>query len=134
MSTGLAKDKTMTNQDDKILVNVCLLSLDEVDKAFEKPSFSSHQDQKRCENVFSKILQRQSSLLSLEEVFKEKQEGEKDPHKVVASGGAGCGKSVCFARRCMTGPLENCGSSFLSCFALSFETIMYSRQEHTQTC
>ena len=84
MSAGLPKGKTMTNG--KILVNVCLLLLDKVGKAFEKPSFSSHQDQKRYENVFSKIPQRQSSLLSLEEVFKEKQEGEKDPHKVVASG------------------------------------------------
>ena len=35
----------------------------------------------------------------MEEVFKAKQEGEKDHLKVVASGGAGCGKSVCFARK-----------------------------------
>ena len=97
MSAGLAKGKTMTM--DKILVNVCLLSSEEAKKAFEKPSFSSHQDRERCEYLFSMILQGEPSLLSLEEVFKAKQEGEKDPHKVVASGGAGCGKSVCFTRK-----------------------------------
>ena len=97
MSAGLAKGKTMTM--DKILVNVCLLSSEEAKKAFEKPSFSSHQDRERCEYLFSKVLQGQPSLLSLEEVFKAKQQGEKDPIKVMASGGAGCGKSVCFTRK-----------------------------------
>ena len=97
MSAGLAKGKTMTM--DKILVNVCLLSSEEAKKAFEKPSFSSQQDRERCEYLFSKILQGQPSLLSLEEVFKAKQQGEKDPNKVMASGGAGCGKSVCFTRK-----------------------------------
>ena len=93
MSAGLEKGKTMTM--DKILVNICLLSSEEA-KAFEKPSFSSHQDRERCEYLFSKVLQGQPSFLSLEEVFKAKQQGEKDPNKVMASGGAGCGKSVCF--------------------------------------
>ena len=32
-------------------------------------------------------------------MFKAKQKGEKDPDKVVAAGGAGCGKSVCFTRK-----------------------------------
>ena len=97
MSAGLAKGKTMTM--DKILVNVCLLSSEEAKKAFEKPSFSSHHGQKRCEYLFSKVLQGQPSCLSLEEVFKAKQDGEEDPDKVMASGGAGCGKSVCFTRK-----------------------------------
>ena len=97
MSAGLAKGKTMAME--KILVNVCLLSSEEVKKAFEKPSFSSHQDWERCEYLFSKILQSQPSLLNLEDLFKAKQEGEDDPHKVMASGGAGCGKSVCFTRK-----------------------------------
>ena len=100
MSAGLAKGKTMPM--DKIMVNVCLLSSEEMTqmkKAFKDPSFSSHQDQERCEYLFSTFLQRQPSLLSLEEVFKAKQEGEEDPDKVVASGGAGCGKSVCFTRK-----------------------------------
>ena len=86
MSAGLAKGKTMAI--DKILVNVCLLSSEEVKKSFEKPSFSSHQDWERCEYLFSKILQSQPSLVNLEDLFKAKQEEEKDPHKVVASGGA----------------------------------------------
>ena len=115
MSTGLAKGKTMTM--DKILVNVCLLSSEEVKKAFEKPTFSSHQDWKRCEYLFSKILQGQSSLHSLEEVFKAKQEGEKDPHKVVASGGAGCGKSVCFTRKA---PFDWANGELWQQFALLF--------------
>ena len=97
MSAGLAKGKMMTM--DKILVNVCLLSSEEAKKAFEKPSFSSHRDQERCEYLFSKILEDQPSLLSLEEVFKAKEDGEEDPDKIVASGGAGCGKSVCFTRK-----------------------------------
>ena len=97
MSAGLAKGKTMTM--DKILVNVCLLSSEEVKNAFEKPLFSSHQDRERCEYLFSKILQGQPSFLTLEELFKSKRRGEKDPDKVMASGGAGCGKSVCFTRK-----------------------------------
>ena len=84
---------------DKILVNVCLLSTEEAKKAFEEPSFSSQKDRERCEYLFSKILQGQPLLLDLKEVFKAKREGEKDPYKVVASGGAGCGKSVCFTRK-----------------------------------
>ena len=97
MSAGLAKGKMMTM--DKILINVCLLSSEEAKKAFEKPSFSSQQDQGRCEYLFSKALQGQPSLLILEEVFKAKKDGEEDPDKVMASGGAGCGKSVCFTRK-----------------------------------
>ena len=97
MSAGLAKGKMMTM--DKILINVCLLSSEEAKKAFEKPSFSSQQDQERCEYLFSKVLQGQPSLLTLEEMFKAKKDGEEDPDKVVASGGAGCGKSVCFTRK-----------------------------------
>ena len=37
--------------------------------------------------------------MSLEEVFKAKPGCKKGPHKVVATGGAGCGKSVCFTRK-----------------------------------
>ena len=96
MSAGLAKGKTMTM--DKILVNVCLLSSEEAKKAFEEPSFSSQNDRERCEYLFSKVLQGQPSLLDLKEVFRAKL-GEKDPYKIVASGGAGCGKSVCFTRK-----------------------------------
>ena len=97
MSAGLAKGKTMAI--DKIMVNVCLLSSEEVKKAFEKPSFSSHHDQERSQYIFSKILQSPSSSVSLEEVFKAKPGCKKGPHKVVAAGGAGCGKSVCFTRK-----------------------------------
>ena len=96
MSAGLAKGKTMAM--DKILVNVCLLSSEEVKKAFEEPSFSSRQDQERSEYLFSKVLQSRSSSFTLDEVFKanSKTDGEDFPDKVVATGGAGCGKSVCF--------------------------------------
>ena len=97
VSAGLAKGKTMPM--DKILVNICLLSSEEAKKALEDPSFASERDQRRSEYLFSKILQNQPSLLTLEEVFKAKQEGEKDPNKVVASGGAGSGKSTCFTRK-----------------------------------
>ena len=97
MSAGLAKGKTMSM--DKILVNICLLSSGEVRKAFEKPSFSSHRDQERSQYLFSKLLQSRSSSLNLEEVFEAKNNGEDDPDKVVATGGAGCGKSVCFTRK-----------------------------------
>ena len=97
VSAGLAKGKTMPM--DKILVNICLLSSEEAKKALENPSFASERDQRRSEYLFSKILQNLPSLLSLEEVFKAKQEGEKDPNKVVASGGAGSGKSTCFTRK-----------------------------------
>ena len=97
VSAGLAKGKTMPM--DKILVNICLLSSEEAKKALEDPSFASERDQRRSEYLFSKILQNQPSLLSLEEVFKAKQEGENDPNKVVASGGAGSGKSTCFTRK-----------------------------------
>ena len=93
-SAELAKGKTMAM--DEILVNVCLLPSEEAKKAFTQPSFSSHQDQERCEYLFSKILQSQPSLFTLEKVFKAKQNGEENPDKVMASGGAGCGKSVCF--------------------------------------
>ena len=56
-------------------------------KASGEPSyaFSSHQDRKRCEYLFSRILENQLSFLILEEVFKAKQQGEEDPDKVVAS-------------------------------------------------
>ena len=97
MSAGLAKGKTMTM--DQIMVNVCLLSSEEAKKAFEKPSFSSNQDQERSQYLYSRILDGQSSFLSLEDVFKAKRQGEKAPHKAVATGGAGCGKSVCFTRK-----------------------------------
>ena len=113
MSAGLAKGKTMTM--DQILVNVCLLSSSEAKKAFEKPSFSSQQDRERCEYLFSKILQ--PTFLSLEEVFKAKQEGEKDPIKVMASGGAGCGKSVCFTRKA---PFDWANGDLWQQFALLF--------------
>ena len=96
-SAGLAKGKAMPM--DKILINICLLSAEEVRKAFKEPSFSSGKDEERSEYIFSKILKEQRSLLSLEELFKAKQKGEEDPDKVVASGGAGCGKSVCFTRK-----------------------------------
>ena len=115
MSAGLAKGKTMTM--DKILVNVCLLSSEEAKKAFEKPSFSSQQDRERCEYLFSTILQGQPSFLSLEEVFKAKQQGEKDPNKVMASGGAGCGKSVCFTRKA---PYDWANGDLWQQFALLF--------------
>ena len=94
MNAGFARCKTMTM--DEILVSICLLSSEEMKKAFEKPSFSSRQDQERCEYLFTKILRGQPSFLSLEEVFEAK---HGNPHKVVASGGAGCGKSVCFTRK-----------------------------------
>ena len=68
-------------------------------RSWEKPSFSSHQDQERSQYLYSKILDGQSSFLSLEDVFKAKRQGEKAPHKAVATGGAGCGKSVCFTRK-----------------------------------
>ena len=97
MSAGLAKGKTMTM--DKILVNVCLLSSEEAKKVFESASFSSRQDEERSLYLFSKLLQSQPSFLSLEEVFKAKRNEEEDPNKVVALGGAGCGKSVCFTRK-----------------------------------
>ena len=97
MSAGLAKGKTMPM--DKILVNICLLSSEEAKKALEDPSFASERDQRRSEYLFSKILQHQPSLLSLEEVFQAKQEGERAPNKIVASGGAGSGKSTCFTRK-----------------------------------
>ena len=97
MSAGLAKGKVMVM--DKIQVNICLLPPEEAKTALENPLFSSHQDQERHEYLFSKFPQRQLSLLGLDGVFKAKQEGERSPHKVVASGGAGCGKSVCFTRK-----------------------------------
>ena len=115
MSAGLAKGKTMTM--DKILVNVCLLSSEEAKKAFEKPSFSSQQDRERCEYLFSKVLQGQPSLLILEEMFKAKKDGEEDPDKVMASGGAGCGKSVCFTRKA---PYDWANGDLWQQFALLF--------------
>ena len=115
MSAGLAKGKTMTM--DKILVNVCLLTSEEVKKAFEKPSFSSQQDRERCEYLFSMILQSKPSLLSLEEVFEEKQDVEEDPDKVMASGGAGCGKTVCFTRKA---PFDWANGDLWQQFALLF--------------
>ena len=97
MRAGLSKGKTMTM--DQIMVNVCLLSSEEVEKAFDRSTFSSHQDQERSQYLFSRILDGQSSFLSLEDVFKAKRRGENAPHKAVATGGAGCGKSVCFTRK-----------------------------------
>ena len=115
MSAGLAKGKTMTM--DKILVNICLLSSEEAKKAFGKPSFSSQQDRERSEYLFSKVLQGQPSLLILEEVFKAKKDGEEDPDKVMASGGAGCGKSVCFTRKA---PYDWANGELWQQFALLF--------------
>ena len=97
MSAGLAKGTTMSM--DKILVNICLLSSEEAKKAFEDPSFASERDLQRSEYLFSEVLQFGPSFLSLEGVFKAKQQGQKDPHKVVAAGGAGCRKSTCFTRK-----------------------------------
>ena len=96
MNAGLAKGKTMPM--DKILVNICLLSSENVKKAFEERSrtFSSDQDE---DYVFSQILKSLPELLTLQEVFKAREEGEKDPRKVLATGGAGCGKSTCFTRK-----------------------------------
>ena len=97
MSSGLAKGTTMSM--DKIMVNICLLSSEEAKKAFQDPSFGSERDQRRSEYLYSKILQGGQSFLSLEEVFKAKRQGQKVPHKVMAAGGAGCGKSTCFTRK-----------------------------------
>ena len=115
MSAGLAKGKTMPM--DKILVNVCLLSSEEVKKAFEKPSFSSRQDQERSEYLLSKLVQNRSQSLDLEDVFKAKEDGQDDPNKVVATGGAGCGKSVCFTRKA---PYEWACGKLWKQFALLF--------------
>ena len=115
MSAGLAKGKTMTM--DKILVNVCLLSAEEAKKAFDKPSFSSYEDRELYDYLFKKILQGQPSFLSLEEVFKAKREGEEDPDKVMASGGAGCGKSVCFTHKA---PYDWANGELWQQFALLF--------------
>ena len=117
MNTGLAKGKTMPM--DKILINVCLLSSEEVKKAFEKPSFSSRQDQERSEYLFSKVLQSRSSSFTLDEVFKanSKTDDEDFPDKVVATGGAGCGKSVCFTRKA---PYEWASEKLWKQFALLF--------------
>ena len=115
MSAGLAKGKTMSM--DKILVNVCLLSEEEVKKAFEKPSFSSRQDQERSEFLLSKLVQNRSQSLDLEDVFKAKDYGQDDPNKVVATGGAGCGKSVCFTRKA---PYEWACGKLWKQFALLF--------------
>ena len=115
MSAGLAKGKTMPM--DKILVNVCLLSSEEVRKAFEKPSFSSRQDQERSEYLLSKPVQNRSQSLDLQDVFKAKDDGQVDPNKVVATGGAGCGKSVCFTRKA---PYEWACGKLWKQFALLF--------------
>ena len=115
MSAGLAKGKTMAM--DKIMVNVCLLSSEEVKKAFEKPLFSSYHDQQRSQYIFSKLLQRPSSSVNLEDVFKAKPGCKKSPHKVVATGGAGCGKSVCFTRKV---PYEWASGKLWRQFALLF--------------
>ena len=115
MSAGLAKGKTMPM--DKILVNVCLLSSEEVKKAFEKPSFSSRQDQERSEYLLSKLVQNRSQSLDLEDVFKAKEDGQDDPNKVLATGGAGCGKSVCFTRKA---PYEWACGKLWKQFALLF--------------
>ena len=99
MSAGLAKGKKMPM--DKIMVNVCLLSPEEVRHAFEGRSFGSEHDQTRSNYLFSRILTRpwQTSFLSLEDVFKATEEHERDPDKALATGGAGCGKSTCFTRK-----------------------------------
>ena len=115
MSAGLAKGKMMAM--DKILVNICLLSPKEVKEAFEKPSFSSHQDQERSEYLFATVLQSRSSSVDLEGVFKAKRAGENDPDKVVATGGAGCGKSVCFTRKA---PYDWASGKLWKQFALLF--------------
>ena len=115
MSAGLAKGKTMPM--DKILVNVCLLSSEEVKKVFEKPSFSSRQDQERSEYLLSKLVQNRSQSLDLEDVFKAKHDGQDDLNKVVATGGAGCGKSVCFTRKA---PYEWACGKLWKQFALLF--------------
>ena len=115
MSAGLAKGKTMSM--DKILVNVCLLSSEEVKKAFENPSFSSRLDQERSEYLLSKLVQNRSQSLDLEDVFKAKDDGQDDPNKVVATGGAGCGKSVCFTRKA---PFEWACGTLWKQFALLF--------------
>ena len=115
MSAGLAKGRAMPVE--KIMVNVCLLSSEEAKKAFCSTSFCSDSDRERSQYIFSKILQAHPKLVTLEEVFKAKQEGEQDPDKVVASGGAGCGKSVCFTRKA---PYEWAHGRLWQHFALLF--------------
>ena len=99
MSTGLAKGKTMSMS--KVMVNICLLSQEDLRKAFEKPSFSTTNDEEHCHYLLSKVLESRFSHLSLEEVFKAKQTGaeEENPDNVLATGGAGCGKATCFTRK-----------------------------------
>ena len=97
MSAGLAKGKTMTM--DKILVNICLLSTEEVQKAFEERPCGSSQEQGWSNYLFAKISKNQASLLGLEEVFRAKEDDEAAPEKVLVTGGAGCGKSTCFTRK-----------------------------------
>ena len=109
MSAGFAKGKAMPMDD--IWVNICLLSMEEVTRAFKNTSrctgstfVSSEQDRERADYVFSKILANEISppTLDLGEVFKanEGAEDANDSEKcVLASGGAGCGKTTCFTRK-----------------------------------
>ena len=53
----------------------------------------------------------------MEEIFKAKNDGEEAPDKVVATGGAGCGKSVCFTRKA---PYEWAHGRLWKQFALLF--------------
>ena len=97
MSAGLAKGKTMPV--DKIMVNVRLLSLEEVKKAFANPSFSSTRDWERREYLFSNVLQDQPATLGLQSLFKATKNSGGCTTNILAAGGAGVGKSTCFTHK-----------------------------------
>ena len=101
LCAGFGKGKTLPME--QVAVNVCLLSEGEARAAFGgrgNPSLEScFNDTQVCSTyLFSKALQSQASLLSLERLITG-EEGGCVEDNTLALGGAGCGKSVCFTRK-----------------------------------
>ena len=100
MRAGVTKGKQMDIE--RIVVGVCLISSENVEKAFEESARScsnpDEEDSHAGASMYKKVIDTRASLLKLENVFKAEGEDEDGPDKVLASGGVGCGKSVCFSR------------------------------------
>ena len=91
---------------EEMFVNISILSAVELGELFRRWSFGTHEEQRRAESFFGDRSVSTATVVALGNLFKaeEREGGEEneevlDPERVLAAGGAGCGKSVCFTRK-----------------------------------
>ena len=92
VAPGLAREGGKRMSLDNMVVNICILSAEVLERLVDQSSeFGSLGDQ-RSEYLFENA----SPMLELRDVFEVRVAGERKPTWVLAAGGVGCGKSVCF--------------------------------------